>query len=226
MSDTLVPNIITSISGYPKSGKTHLSMSWPEPIKIYSFDLGADFIRAKFPDKHIDIHNFDLPIIDSDPPDPYAEAIWDEFKSEYKKDVEGGTYKTVILDTATAVWEIVRHAITEEKNRKKLLEVEYALPNIKMYGLFARPRVTGVNLITIQYLRDKYVKGENSGIVEMDGWKRTEGQADLVLWITRATVADKSVMRTTIKDNRFDRDLNGKTFDDTNFSELLAILGL
>ena len=63
---TLAPNILASISAKPKSGKTHLSFTFPEPIKVFSFDLGADYVRTKFPDKQIDIKSFVLPVIESE----------------------------------------------------------------------------------------------------------------------------------------------------------------
>jgi len=220
----MIPNILTSVSGLPKSGKTHLAMTWPEPIKIFSFDLGADYVMTKFPDKAIDIHNFTLPIIETDTPAPYAEKVWDEFQDEYKKDVYGGEYQTLVLDTATVVWAILRQAITEAKNRKKLLEVEYALPNLKMSALFAHARQAGINLVTTQYLRDRYVAGENTGELEVDGWKNTIGQSDLILEMAVKNKADKSVMIATIKSNRFDRDLNGKSFEDTTYDELVALM--
>jgi hypothetical protein len=225
MVENIVPNIITSVSALPKSGKTYLGFTWPDPIKSYSFDLGAAYIAKKFfPSKKIDIHEFSLPIIETDNPAPYAEKVWDEFQKEFKADVYGGKYQTVIVDTATALWAIIRQAITEAKNRKKLLEVEYALPNLKMSALFSHARVSGVNLVTIQYLRDKYVNGDNTGQLELDGWKQTAGQADIVLEMSRVSKGGKCQMQTMIVDNRFDRDVNGKTFLDTNYEELTTIL--
>jgi len=195
-------------------------------MKVYSFDLGADFVRTKFPDKDITIRNFVLPIVETDPPQPYAEPLWKEFYKEYKEDVYSGAYKTLVIDTATALWGILRQAITEEKNRKKLLEVEYALPNTKMSTIFAHPRISGVNLITIQYLTFKYVNGENTGELILDGWKQTEGQVDVVLEIEEAKRGKDIVMRTLMKKNRFERSINGQTFDDTSYEEILALLGV
>ena len=226
----LVPNILTSISAPPKCGKTYLALTWEGPIKVYSFDLGAAFVRGKilekFPSKVIDITEFNLPIVESDNPAPWAEPVWEKFQKEFKADVESGKYKTLVIDTATALWNVCRQAITEAKNRKKLLEVEYALPNLKMSALFARARVNGVNLVTIQYTRDRYVKQENTGEKELDGWKQTEGQVDLVLEMSRVVANKRCTMVTRIVDNRFERDLNGQTFNDTKYEELINLLGV
>jgi len=226
----MVMPLIISISGLPKSGKSHLSMTFPAPLKIFSFDLGATYIAEnKFADKEIVINEIALPIIEDDD-EQWAEPIWNAFRREYKDDIESGKYETIVLDTATVVWQICHQAITEEKNRKKMLEVEYMKPNLKMSSLFARARVAGVNLVTIQYLRDKYVKGDNTGELELDGWKRTAGNADVVIEMKRMTLGEgaraKNLMRATIVDNRFDRDLNGTFYDDTDYNELVALLGV
>ncbi len=214
------------MSGYPKSGKTHFCFSWPEPIKIYSFDLGADFVRTKFPKKEIDIAKFVLPIIDQDPPPPFAEPIFQDFKSQFKKDCAEAKYRTLVIDTATALWGLVHQAITEEKNRKKILEVEYHLPNLNMSSFFTQARNAEINLVTTQYLRDKYIDEKNTGKSEVDGWKKTEGQADINIWIESIDKGGQHYMQSTIVSNRFDRELNTKTFKDLTYEELLALLGV
>jgi hypothetical protein len=225
MAEKIVPPIVVGISGEPKSGKTHLAFTFPPPIKLYSFDIGADFVSRKFSDKTIEIVPFDLPIIDSDPPPPYAEALWDKFEKMYKADVEGGKYKTLVIDTATALWQILVQGITEAKHRKKILEVEYHLPNLKMSALFTNARRNGVNLVTTQYLREKYIDEKKTGDFEIDGWKRTAGQVDIDLWIESIDKGDSHLNRSTIKKARFGRELNNKAFDDLTYQRLIALCG-
>lgn len=224
MSEIEVP-ILTSISAPPKCGKTYLSLTWPAPIKLYSFEHGAEYIASHFfKGKDITIAEYELPIIETDNPAPYAEKIWDDFQKTYKEDAYSGKYKTLVIDTGTHLWAILRQAITEAKNRKKLLEVEYALPNLKMGAIYHHADKAGINLVVINYLKDKYVKGENTGELELNGWGQTEGTVDVVLEMTRVVKAGKTTMITKIKDNRFNRDLNDKTFNDTNYNELYLVL--
>jgi hypothetical protein len=215
----------TSISAPPKQGKTHLAMTWPGPIKLYSFDQGAKFVKQKsFKDKEIVIEEFILPIIDTDSPKPYAEPIWEKFQKMFQEDCYSGKFKTLVVDTNTALWSICRQAIVEAKNRKKLLEVEYALPNLKMSSVFAHPKQAEINLVVINYLKDRYVKGENTGEKELNGWGNTEGMVDIVLEMERVTKGGKTTMNTLIKDNRFERDMNGKVFADTCYNDIMALL--
>jgi len=230
----MIPNILVSISGLPKTGKTFLSMTFPEPIKVFSFDLGADFVRTKFPDKVIDVQNFNLPIIESES-FSWALPVWSDFYKQYKRDVEGGKYQTIVLDTATAVESILRQAILEElqqdkPNKQKLATNEYVARNLRMTALFSRAKVSGVNLVTTQYLREQWVrkpgsdKAEPTGELIVDGWNQTEGQADINIEMTTKVKAGRTIMLATIKSNRFEREMNGKQFEDTTYEEIIAIL--
>lgn len=222
-----MPNLVVSITAPPKAGKTHLACTFPDPIKIYSFERGARFVASKFKNKRIDVFEFELPIVeDTVVAEHYATPIWEQFEKEYKKDVEADVYKTLVFDPATIVWAFCRQAITEEMNRKKILQVEYAKPNLKMASLFSRARIGGKNLVTIQYITDEYLKGEATGNKKMDGWKYTEGEADVLLEMMQIRQGNTTVMKTTIKDNRFDRSVNGKTLIDTDYMELVACLGV
>jgi hypothetical protein len=222
-----------SITGQAKTGKSHLALTFPEPIRVFLFDTkrALDPILSKFEGKEIDIKDYSLPIIESDPPKPYAKDLWQKFDAEYRETIEEGHYQTIVIDTATAVWEVTRHAVAEEVGQKRLLEVQYTLPNLRMAALFSRASLAGVNLVTTQYLRDRYVKGESTGEQELDGWKRTGSKVDLVLRTTRKTdvVArgeKKSKIITLIEDNRFDLDLNGQELDNATYEDLLALIGV
>lgn len=219
----IVPNIVVSLAGLPKHGKTHLAFSFPEPIKVYSFNDGANRLKEKFPDKQITVAMFELPIIETDNPAPWAEPIWNDFQKTFKEDAYSGKYKTLIIDTGTELWGVLRQAITESKNRRKLLEVEYALPNLKMGAIYDHAKRAGVNLVSLNYLKDRYVNEKNTGELELSGWSQTEAKVDIVLEVTRVTKAGKTTNVTVIKDNWFDRDLNGKTLVDTNYDELVML---
>ena len=220
------PTMLTSISGDPKTGKTHLSFTWPAPIKVYSFERGAYFVRGKFPDKEIDIKGYVLPIIETPTDMAWSIPLWSEFYTEYKEDCASGKYQTLIIDTATAAWRINRLSLTEEANRNRLQQVEYEKPNLRFSTLFDYAALGGVNLVTIQYQKDKWVKGENTGVQTLDGFQHTGGQVDTILSMEVQGLGKEARMVTTIEDCRFDRTLRGQTFNDTNYDELMILLGL
>jgi hypothetical protein len=236
MEETNIPNILVSISSPPKTGKTHLACTFPKPLKIYSFDQGADIVKKlAFNKEKIDIKNFYMPIIESENPEPWATKLWDEFYKEFKKDVEGKEYQTLVIDTATAMETILRQMVLEDKqedkpNKQKLGTTEYLGRNLKMTAIFAYARKYGKNLVVIQYVKEKWAKKDGSsemsptGEMIIDGWNQTNGQVDLVLGMSKKKKGDKTVMITKVEDCRFERHLEGKLLDDTTYDELVALM--
>jgi len=235
----VIPNILVSTSGLPKSGKNYLAFTFPKPMKVYCFNGGAEFVRTKyFADEEIEIENYTLPIIESTDM-IWAVPVWDKFYQQYKKDATSGKYQTLVLDTGTEVENICQQAVLEEamdtaaekgKEKERLATTEYLARNLKMKALFDLARNQGLNLVILNYLREKWVRerGEktatNTGELVLDGWQRTEAQADVNMEMTVKQKANKAVMVATIKSCRFDRDLAGKQFEDTSYSELIALM--
>lgn len=233
----MLPNILTSISGEPKTGKTHLAMTWPEPIKVFCFDGRSSQVKDKnFPDKDIEVENFIMPIIESDDDSSWAPPIWDDFYTKYKEAVNSGQYQTIIVDTATTAHTILSQAVFEwvkgdaENERHKLHVNEYHTRNLLMKALFDLPKNAGVNLVMIQYMGEKWTKGSGSkmpeptGELKIQGWGQTEGFADINIEMAIKSKAGGTVMIATIKSNGFDRDINGKSFEDTDYDEIVSLL--
>jgi hypothetical protein len=224
--------IIVAISAMPKAGKTHLSFTFPDPIAYFEFDInGATPILPKFPGKKIDVFKYPLPIIDSDPPKPYAIDLMAKFDKEYSEAVESCKYKTVIIDTTSMVWRVIGHAEAEALHQKKILQVQYYRPNLRMNAIFTRAKLAGINMVAIQYLADVYLNGDRTGEVKSDGWSQTEAAVDVVLWNARvmkdAGKGKKAVsFETTIKANRFEPQADGMVLPNTNYEEVYTCLGL
>jgi len=189
----MIPNIIVSISGLPKSGKTHLALTFPEPIKVFSFDGRSDQVRQRsFKDKEIDVENISLPIVESDDDTEWAPKVWNPFYKKYKADVESGKYQTIILDTATtahtilnqAVFEWVKEAESDKasergqvaKDRKKMAVNEYHTRNLLMKALFDLAKNKGVNLGFKAY--KNYLSGSNLSIGGKDIFTRLHKARD------------------------------------------------
>ena len=243
----MIPNVLVSISGLPKTGKTHLALTFPEPIKVFSFDGGADYVRTKFPNKAIDIENFQMPLIESDSDAEWAPPVWESFYKKYKEAVLSLAYNTVVIDTATTVHTILNQAVLEwareeaegrGKEKKKLAISEYHTRNLLMKAVFDLPKNSGVNLVTIQYLGDKWAvppggkMAEPTGELKIQGWGQTEGFSDVNIEMSTKTKiivenkkpVERTVMVTTIKSTRFDRDTIGLAFEDTTYDEIIAVL--
>ena len=228
MVNDFTPNIIVSIAGQPKSGKSHLALTFPDPIKVFSLDIGLAPVLAKFKDKEIDVLQLPIPLIDTSKPSDYARPLWTQFQNEYEAAIEDGYYKTIVVDTFTALYEIARNSYKEELGVSSLVPWQYGEVYARMSGVVMRAILGGVNLVLTSYLRDRYVNDKNTGEPELDGWKKTESLVDLVLWTAyekRTTAGkDRKVIVTSIKGNRYDVQLNDLELENTDYEELMNLL--
>lgn len=216
-----IPNIFISSMGNPKSGKTHFAYSCPEPIAVLSFDMGAKFVRTKFPDKRIDIFEYPIPVVDTVKPQPWELDLYKQVRKDFDAACQSKEYKTIVLDPATVLWEIIRHAYMREKNYENMPDLKYVEPNARMSYFLMEPLVMGKNLVALSHLRDEYINGEKTGNKEMDGFKRTNNLADIVLLLERR----KKEFFGTIMDCRFDPQLNEVEVQNPNYTDLIALLG-
>jgi hypothetical protein len=238
METKIVPNITVSVSAPPKSGKTYFAMTFPDPIKFFSFDRtnGTRWIaKTKFPTKKIDITEYSLPIIETGDERGWAQPLWLQFQKDYDKTIAGGEYKTLVIDPATVLWMINHHAQLEETEKKKLGTTAYYQPNLRFGALFYKASVGGVNLVTIQHVKETYEtvldssgreQQKKTGETKLDGWSRTEGAADVNIVMAMIGAGAKTMPRATIKSCGFDKNLKDVSFDDLNYSKLLAVLGV
>jgi len=234
----MIPNLIISVSALAKVGKNHFSYTAPDPTRVYCFNGGAEFVAKKFPNKVIDVVNFRLPIIESDDM-RWALPLWDEFRDTYKKDLEDGTYVTYVFDTGTEVENICQQAVLEEqqniaaekgKDKQRLATNEFLARNLRMKALFDMAKNAGVNLITLQYLKEEWVRekgrdrAEPTGNLIFDGWRRTESQVDVNLELRAIIKSNRQIAVANVVSNRFDREMNGQTLDDPTFADVVALL--
>ncbi len=236
--DGLGFNLIISVSALPKAGKNHFSYSAPDPIIVFCFNGGAEFVARKFKNKDITIKDYFLPIIESTE-QQWASPVWDKFYGEYKEEVQSGKYNTVVLDTATEIENFCQQAVLEDaqkeaeakdKSKQKLATNEYLARNLRMKAIFDTAKEAGVNLISLQYLKEEWVKirgserAEFTGDFVLDGWRRTAGQADINIDMVAKDKGGKQVAVSTIRSFRFDRDLSGSTLDDMTFDDLVMLV--
>ena len=220
----LTPNILVSVSGRPKCGKTHFAMTFPDPIKLFSFDLGAKLVRAKFPDKQIDIVDYPLPVVDSlSGENPWAEPFWKQIRDDIYGAIDSGEYQTIAVDPCSVVWDVCRFSCAEESNRAKLGKArDYGEPNARMRGFFLKAALAGVNLVVTSYLKDEYKNDLPTGNQILDGWKHTISLVDLHLTLERVGKKNKA----TIEDSRFGFSLIGHTFDLPTYDDLAVLLAI
>jgi hypothetical protein len=109
----VVERVILSVEGPEKTGKTHFAFTAPGPIAYQAIDIGHEGVINKFEGKkkiYSAIYKFRPPVqakADEDAMVEYAKKFWDLYERDYDAALKAGV-RTVIWDTATEVWEMLR----------------------------------------------------------------------------------------------------------------------
>ena len=218
-----------AIKGDPKTGKTHLALTGPAPIALFSFDRGTKRVLPKFKDKEIELFTYDIPLLETSGKNKtFALKIWNKFIDDYHYVCQSETFRTVIIDTATMLYEICRFAFREETGQGNIIKVQYEEVYARMSGVLMAQQYYDFNLISTYHLKDEYKGGESTGNQALDGYKRTEGLVDVVLETrvgrnVTAKGSENSVIA-TITDCGFDLRLNGTELTNPTFDDIAAVM--
>jgi len=193
-----------------------------------SFDVGARFVIDKhFSDKEITLKEYSLPIVEStNEPVTGVEKVWKDIQKDFDTACESGKFKTIVIDTGTALWEIVRYAYKEETSKMKLPPLGYVEPNARFLALFQKARAVGINFVITNHMKDEYANNQPTGEKVLDGFKRTAGYADICLSMTRVGEKKDTKFVATIDDCRFDPFLTGEAIDMPDYDTLIAMIGV
>ena len=157
------PFHILSIEGLPKTGKTHFCCTAPSGIAIQSLDFGTEGIIEKFDDKKFSVeeYNFayDYTIKSrgdeaSEQADRIKTDYWAPFNTDATRFMADPAIRTVVWDTASEVWEMLRLA-----HFGKLMQnpqLQYGVVNAEYKALVRMANVARKNLILIHQLTKEY----------------------------------------------------------------------
>lgn len=223
------PNVTIVVAGDCGTGKTHFACTAPNPILFHSFDLGAEWlIERSFKDSDITLKKYTLPLVNNPAQIVKgSQAVWEQFAKNFKAGIDEG-YKTIVLDTNTALWELCRLAYQEDTGLVKIAPLKYVEPNARMRALFTQAQIAGVNLISVHHLKDIYVDNQVAGR-GIAGWSESDRYADFVIQTGKTRVVEEGKRRTKMTYSftkaRWERDLEGDIIEDLTFADMMALSG-
>lgn len=169
--------LVMGTSGMTKEGKTHFALTAPDPIYYLNLDYGIDEIIDKFLSAGKKIYRADFEQTEQTDAGTYGKLLRD-FHENYLDALSsaGAAGGTVIVDTATQIWQIVQvvmlDAVLQEqiaawkrKNPNKepkegdvrLMQFHYAKANTYMGGLWRRAvQQTKANVIFTHRAKPRY----------------------------------------------------------------------
>lgn len=201
------PRIILSIEGLEKAGKTHFALTAPGPIAFFSLDVGEEGVVSKFDSKDIWIMSIDRVDEDSaeEAPKEYA-----RFKKAYVDLLRGDDVRTIILDTATEIWEILRMA--RFGRLTQVMPYQYGPVNAEYRALIREAYNYNKNLILIHKMKPKYVNDKRTSEYERAGFGDTGFLVQVNAQIYRYSPEDGGEFVLYIRDCRQEPDLAGEEF--------------
>lgn len=165
---------------------------------------------------------------------------WFEFAKDYSAALKDEKVKTVVVDSATQLWEVVRQATLQEKQeaqdplrtgdkyREALLPVEYAEANNRMRAVIHAARSYQKHLVLVHYPRDVYaqkltergVQEVKTGEVEIDGFKYTQALVDLVVRTYADNTKDGINLYSIVTLSGVALELTGRKIDEMTYAKL------
>lgn len=167
--------LILSIEGHEKTGKTHFAMTAPGPIAYFGLDIGDEGVVDKFLEEGKTILTADPQIrvpnaiqMSADGPKIDAADAWDKFKRAFVAAVDCKEVRTIIWDTATEVWELIR--LARFGKLTQVMPVQYGPVNAEMRGLLRHAYECNKNFILIHKVKSVYINDKRTGDYERAGF--------------------------------------------------------
>lgn len=195
---TITPRLVAAVAAREKQGKTHFSLTAPGPIVTFNADIGLEGVVHKFiNDKQILVYDIPMPQIEGKNPkrvEEEAGKVWDDLENAFDTALNNPAVRTIVLDTATEVWEVVRLAYFG-----KLTEIKphhYSGVNAEFRRFLKKVYNTDKNLILIQKMKAEYVNNNRTGEWEMAGFSDTAFIVQAVIYpfrIDKPTMVEPGV---------------------------------
>lgn len=204
----VLPRIIISVCGLEKQGKTHFGLTAPGPIAYFSTDIGEEGVVDKFSDKEIHIMNVDR--VDEDSAEQ-APAEFNRFKTAYLAMLRGKEVRSIVLDTATEIWEILRMA--RFGRLTQVMPYQYGPVNAEYRALIREAYNHDKNLILLHKMKAQYLNDKRTGEYERAGFNDTGFLVQVNAQIYRYSPEDGGDFVLWVKDCRQNPDLAGEEME-------------
>jgi hypothetical protein len=156
-----------SVSGLEKQGKTHFALTAPGPIAYFGLDIGTEGVIGKFvTNKTIWAMEIIVPM-----DGVAATETWNKFYSTYEAVLNMNDIRTIILDTATEAWELLR--LARFGKLTQVMPHHYGPVNAEYRKLIRAAYMSDKNLILLHKMKSVYVNDKRTRDYERAGFSDT-----------------------------------------------------
>lgn len=242
-------SVVVKIEGEVGTGKTSLSLTFPEPIQHFDTDIGG-FDRAawRFKDKidsgAIRSKSYHLP--DSGPNGEKltatdvlraisgrraintamgAREIWNSLFDDYGNALDDPSVSTIVFDSWTRVWRLCTSAYREEIGAVGLMPRDYGVPNNRMTALLDIGRKYNKNIVLVVHMDNEYkdIPGSDGQIKSVSTGRRIPDQwklTDNLVDIMLTSQLDDNIPVVAVKQSKLMLDLTGMVYREPSWGQI------
>ena len=218
----LCPRIIVSMSALEKQGKTHFALTAPGPIAFFSTDIGEEGVVDKFAkDKEIQI--MEVARIGEDAAE-HAPEEWERFEKAYSHCLRDKKVRTIVLDTATEIWELLR--IARFGRLTQVMPYQYGPVNAEYRNVIREAYKWDKNVILLHKMKAQYINDKRTGEYDRAGFSDTGFLVQVNARAYRYGSEDGGAFAFMVEDCRQEPDLQDMEFEGemANFPTLAAMV--
>ena len=165
-STAITKRLIINVTGKEKSGKTNMALSAPGPIVLFDFDYGLEGVVSKFAGLK-KVYSSEFRISEIAP--GKFESEWNRFVKEFKGALGEKEVKSVVIDTGTELWELIR--LCRFGKLTQVMPQHYGPVNAEMRGLIRDAYSSNKNLIILHKMSQVYINNQPTKDYAMSGFK-------------------------------------------------------
>jgi len=202
--------LIVSVSGKPKTGKTHFALTAPDPIFFINVDIGTEGVLDKFQaeGKRIYVHDVRVPKTGSK--DVYV-PMWENLKNIFKKVFQVGA-GTVIADTGTEVYELAR--LAKFGKLTQVMPQHYTEVNSEFREVLRLAYESSMNMVFIHKMKPVYIQNQRTNEYEPSGQSDMGYNTQANVTTYREDTDEGTKFSAFIKDCRHNPNVNGQLLED------------
>lgn len=206
-----------STEGPPKTGKTELGLSMPDPLFILDLNMGLEgpIDKHLISGREIYVKTVPIPMSKDLPGQPWGElkapavAAWKEAITTLQEAINDTEIKSIFIDMHSEAWDLLR--IARLGKLAQVLPVQYAAVNAEFRQLNQWLLCSKKNVMVSHKVKPEYVNDVRTNRLERAGFNDIAFDAKVVVRTDRdpkAVGVDQFI--TTILDCRANREANGK----------------
>jgi hypothetical protein len=223
VSKRTLRRLIMSARAVEKSGKTHFALTAPDPIAVLNTDIGLEGVVEKFIDSGKTIYATEvrMPLlgkkVDQQLVAKEAEERFNILMADFKAALADKTIRTVVFDSATQVWELLR--LARFGKLTQVMPQHYTAVNTEYEQLMREAYASDKNLILLHKMKDEWLDNNRTGKKELAGYKDTPFLTQLNVLLTRHDREDGvegSDFRLKVLDCRQNPEINNLVLENEN----------